>query len=473
MNSLSTKKVSTQHRWITRAVVLASGIGVYLLFQTYLTNALGLPPQQSPIPERSTAENLQIEATAPPAIASEPRGTEPDLLAQATLAAIPLHSQALMKAMDETVWPPAAVFNPTVPKGLESAVRFWEMIYASFDSNQVVFHDTKDLSLVYSVLDFNELMAAPNLSAVAKEKYRNRAVAEEENRIYATLQKLADDPKVALDNPRDRSIRNLLGPNIKSDEIRRLADTDRIRSQTGLKDRFARALATSGLYMKEIENIFSSYGLPRPLTRMVFVESMFRLDAVSHSGAVGLWQFMRGTAKHYMTVNNYIDERYDPFVATHAAARLFMENYRELKSWPLAINAYNVGRGRMHQAVNQLGTTDITTIIHHYSHPDYGFASRNFYPEFLAAYRVEQNSHHYFGNIEMRPSLEYDVVDLPKGVRLTDIASLTGVPTDNLYILNPALSHSWWRDSRPLPAHSRVRVPKGTAFRVEESFAAR
>ena len=472
MNSRSTKRPPVRHRWINRGVVLLSGIGVYFLFQTYLTNALGLPPGQHPTPDRSAVlEELKAAPTpATPAAAPVETSYRP-LLAQASLAAIPLHTKEIIKAMDEGVWPPPSDFKPTVPKGLESAVRFWEMIYATYDSNQVVFHDTKDLSLVYGALDFNPVMASPNLNAVTKERFRNRAVADEEKRLQALLETLASDPQTPLHDPRDLRIRKLLGPKPDPEWIRTLADPDRIRSQTGLKDRFARALATSGLYMKEMETIFDSYGLPWPLTRMVFVESMFRLDAVSHSGAVGLWQFMRGTAKRYMTVNNYIDERYDPFTATHAAARLFLDNYRELKSWPLTVNAYNVGRGRMRQAVEQVGTTDISTIIHHYSHPDYGFASRNFYPEFLAAFRVEQNAHHYFGSIRTESPLEYEVVNLPKGVRLTDLASMTQTTTDTLFALNPALRRSWWRDVRPLPARSRVRVPKGMALRVEEYFA--
>ena len=47
-----------------------------------------------------------------------------------------------------------------------------------------------------------------------------------------------------------------------------------------------------------------------------------------------------------------------------------------------------------------MGTTDIVRIIHYYDGPSFGFASRNFYAEFLAALDIEKHQEAYLG----RPS---------------------------------------------------------------------
>src|SRR6185436_16598117 len=116
-----------------------------------------------------------------------------------------------------------------------------------------------------------------------------------------------------------------------------------VRTQTGIKNRFAEAIRRSGRYLPHFEEVFAYYGVPKEITRLAFVESMFRERALSKVAAAGLWQFMSGSAKKYMTVDPNLDERYDPVVATHGAARLLLRNYDLLGTWPLAINAYNSG----------------------------------------------------------------------------------------------------------------------------------
>ncbi len=141
---------------------------------------------------------------------------------------------------------------------------------------------------------------------------------------------------------------------------------------------------------------------------MVFVESMFNPQAKSKVGAYGLWQIMPNTAKLYgLNVDENVDERGDTRRATHVAAQLLAENYRSLQSWPLAINAYNSGQGTLQAAIRQLGTRDIGTIIQQFRGGVYGFASRNFYPSFLAALEVYNNYPRYFGTLRRESSLSY------------------------------------------------------------------
>ncbi|MCI5140664.1 MAG: lytic transglycosylase domain-containing protein, partial [Candidatus Electrothrix sp. ATG1] len=66
-----------------------------------------------------------------------------------------------------------------------------------------------------------------------------------------------------------------------------------------------------------------------------------------------LWQFTRYTGHEYMTVNELVDERFDVYLSSMAAARFLKENYRQLGSWPMALTAYNYGRSGMVRAKNK------------------------------------------------------------------------------------------------------------------------
>ncbi len=53
----------------------------------------------------------------------------------------------------------------------------------------------------------------------------------------------------------------------------------------------------------------------------------------------------------------------------------------------------------MKRAQEQLGTSDIATIVRKYNSRSFGFASRNFYLAFLAALEIDQNPEKFFPGI--------------------------------------------------------------------------
>ncbi|SVE59488.1 uncharacterized protein METZ01_LOCUS512342, partial [marine metagenome] len=168
----------------------------------------------------------------------------------------------------------------------------------------------------------------------------------------------------------------------------------RIRVQIGQKDRFRKGLERSGKYKDQIEQIFSDAKLPLELVVLPHVESSFQINAYSSAGAAGLWQFTRGTGRLFMKVGYDVDERRDPILSTIAAAKLLKSNYKVLQSWPLSITAYNHGTQGMRRAKNKYGE-NIVDIINRYRSRTFGFASKNFYAEFLAALHVDQNKEKY------------------------------------------------------------------------------
>ena len=91
---------------------------------------------------------------------------------------------------------------------------------------------------------------------------------------------------------------------------------------------------------------------------MVLVESAFLSENLSRAGAVGLWQFTPATARAYgLRVNNNVDERLDARKATRAGCKYIRELILEFgagSSVMLALAAYNLGPGKVRQAVRRV-----------------------------------------------------------------------------------------------------------------------
>lgn len=339
--------------------------------------------------------------------------------------------------------------------GLDTEVQFWKDIFAKYSVYQIVIHDSRRLDRVYSVLDFQDLRDE-GWSDAEVGSYLNDKGREEKERIRSLLLQLhmasGDGDRETLSEEEQR-LRKLFEKDTATDKFLEAADEERIRGQRGLRERFATAIRVSRRYLPEMEAIFRREGLPLELTRLPFVESCFNVKAYSKVGAAGIWQFMPGSARRYMTVGDSIDERRDPLRATEAAARYLRADYEALGSWPLALTAYNHGRAGMQRAVDSMGTTDLVTIVRDYRGPAFGFASRNFYAEFLAAVAVERSYREHFGDIEVDAPIRLEKVQLDHYVPFRSLAEAADMGIDQLAELNPALA--------PAVIQGRTRVPKG------------
>jgi len=351
----------------------------------------------------------------------------------------------------------ARATNFPIPANLRPQVEFWIDVFATYSRYQDVIHDTEHLDRVYAVLDFRDL-AAQGVNAGQIDRIMRDAEDAEKARVRAMLYRLQADPDPATLTPEERRLQALFADDPSPTKYIDAAQPDRLRGQRGLRERFAEGIATAHAYFPEMEEIFRRQGVPVEITRLPLVESTFNMKAYSKVGAAGVWQFMPGTARHFMRVDGVVDERLDPLVATHAAARFMRQNYDRLGTWPLAIKAYNHGPGGMSRAVRETGTTDIATIIRRYKGPAFKFASRNFYPEFLAAVHVERNHRKYYGDLPLHPPHRTEVVTLSGPTSITGAARCAGEDVWAISELNPGLL--------PPVRSGRAAIPAGYALRL-------
>ncbi len=105
-------------------------------------------------------------------------------------------------------------------------------------------------------------------------------------------------------------------------------------------------------YLPYINDRLRLYGLPDELAFLPVLESEFSPRAVSRSGAVGLWQFMKNSIAGYgMRIDDWVDERRDFMKSTDGALRKLADNYATFGDWPLALAAYNAGAGAVSRAI--------------------------------------------------------------------------------------------------------------------------
>jgi len=112
------------------------------------------------------------------------------------------------------------------------------------------------------------------------------------------------------------------------------------------------------------------------------------------------------------------------------------------------------------RAVKQLGTKDISVIIDRYQSETFGFASRNFYTEFLAAHDVEKAAGRHFGAISREPVANHEIVVTRHPTSATALARTFGVDPGLLRELNMGLRDSVWSGRVSVPAGYAVRLPK-------------
>ncbi len=286
------------------------------------------------------------------------------------------------------------------PAALESNVHFWVDVFTAYSYRDFVVHDRDKVWRIYQVFHLPG-EAVPTQEDVEwandylKLKYR------------AILMRLASGQKPS--GYVEEGVAKLFRGEPPEAYA---AAVENLRVQQGLRERFRETLVRARGYQPVMERMFRAAGLPVELTLLPSVESGFYTRARSSAGAVGIWQFTRSTGRQYMTIRGRRDDRLDPMRETAAAAKLLNYNHEVLGNWPVAITAYNHGTYGMERAESLCGD-DLSAIVRRYNGPHFGFASKNYYAEFLAALQVHRYEDKYF------PGIKDDVAPpIPQSVQI-------------------------------------------------------
>ncbi|HKR37434.1 MAG TPA: LysM peptidoglycan-binding domain-containing protein [Steroidobacteraceae bacterium] len=348
-----------------------------------------------------------------------------------------------------TVPPLSAVAdeNPFVrPAELEPDIAFWRRVYTEVTTEGGLLHDQDDLSVVYEVM---------KLPSDLSQRQRQKRIEEAKKKYAHILDRLAAG---ATDlSEEEQRVLELWPKGTRRSRFEEAAEG--VRFQLGQSDRFREGVVRSGAWREHIAATFKKMGLPTELAALPHVESSFNTYAYSKVGAAGMWQFMRGTGRRFLRIDAAVDERLDPYRSTEAAASFLEQNYIVLGSWPLALTAYNHGPGGMKRAQEQLGTSDIVTIVRKYNSRSFGFASRNFYVAFLAALEIDSDPDKFFGAIRRNATDTSLVLEVPAFLPASRLATVLELDRDELKRLNPSLLPSVWRGARHVPRGFELRVP--------------
>ncbi|NLD98712.1 MAG: lytic transglycosylase domain-containing protein [Fibrobacter sp.] len=336
--------------------------------------------------------------------------------------------------------------NFPIPESLTDNVAFWKKIYTEVSLEKGLLHDRDYPRIIYDTITVGQLYGKELDAFVDKPRKRYiNAIHNVKNKPPQTwdtseikvAELFKDAPKEAFEGAEER-----------------------IRFQLGQRERFLNGIRRSGAFIDTIRAILQQRGLPLELAWLPHVESSFNVSAISKSGASGIWQFMPATGKRFLKIDNLIDERNDPVLSTIAAAKLLELNFQKLKSWPLAVTAYNYGLSGMLRAVEATGSKDLGVIVAKHQSPIFRFASKNFYSCFLAAVQIASEAEKYFTEIQYDKPVEIIDIKLVSSLRADSLCSMLGYTSGELGSLNPFFRSEIFKKNRTIPAGTIIRVRK-------------
>ena len=300
-------------------------------------------------------------------------------------------------------------------------------------------------------------------------------------------------------------------------DVRTFADHPRVQYYLSYFQGVSRAgltafLARGARYESMIRRRFEDEGLPGDLGYLALIESGYSNDAVSRSHAVGMWQFMKGTARGYgMRIDTWVDERRDPVKATDAAAKYLRHLRDRFGSLYLAAAAYNAGAGKVSRSLGKLqwdvqgdiaspgnpdepdsdevlseddseaeaaaeevesiiDSTDMTSDAAFFrlaSNDLLTTETQDYVPKLIAAAVVAKQPDRYGITAPVAAPFSYDSLIVSSTTGLDVVARLADASLAEIRELNP----QYLRLATPPRTRSVIRVPVGTGEKVAGGYA--
>jgi membrane-bound lytic murein transglycosylase D len=233
------------------------------------------------------------------------------------------------------------------------------------------------------------------------------------------------------------------------------------------RDYFETYSARGGRYAPMLGNMLEDNGLPRDLIYLAMAESGFQAKAKSYAKAVGLWQFIPSTGRHYgLKIDWYIDERRDPIKSTIAASKYLKKLYEDYGDWEIAASAYNAGEGKVNRAIARYKTDNFWDLRKgRYLKSE----TKNYVPKIMALAILGKNLNSFgFKDIEFHGPIDFIEIEVPSKTDLVTLAQEMKIDVEDIYSLNPELLR-WYIP--PTIEMYRLRVPAGTEVVYEQCCA--
>lgn len=231
------------------------------------------------------------------------------------------------------------------------------------------------------------------------------------------------------------------------------------------RDNFQSHLYNSEDYKEVVFEVLSEYGLPKELFYVGLIESGYNSHIRSRASAVGPWQFMKGTAKHYgLRVDSSVDERRNIHKATEAAARYFTDLYNIFGSWELALCGYNAGEYRIIRAIRKGNTRHYKSLVKKGLIPK---ETIHYIPKIAAARYIEENrenySFKYKNKNDSKVFVDASFLKIPKSFDLKKFSEVSGISLKRLKKLNPDIDNNF---TRVYGEGHRLVIPKSFESKV-------
>lgn len=218
------------------------------------------------------------------------------------------------------------------------------------------------------------------------------------------------------------------------------------------------------LYFPVFEKYLAHYNMPDELKYLSIIESGLNPKAVSRARAVGLWQFMHATGRHYgLTVDWYVDQRMDPEKSTDAACRYLRDLYHMFNNWELALAAYNAGPGNVKKAIRRSGYKKSFWEIYPYLPRE----TRSYVPQYVAMiYTMNYLAEHNFSEYESESLFPYDTLIVNTFLHFETFANLTGTCLEDMQRLNP----SFLRNAVPEASRAYlIKIPQFAKAELDQN----
>jgi membrane-bound lytic murein transglycosylase D len=220
-------------------------------------------------------------------------------------------------------------------------------------------------------------------------------------------------------------------------------------------------------YLYHITVQVEQRNMPMEIALLPAIESAYKPNAISSAKAVGIWQFIPSTGKHYgLKQNWWYDGRKDIYASTNSALNYLEKLHKDFDGdWSLALASYNAGEGTVSRAIKankKAGKPSNYTALKLRSE------TQRYVPKLIALSNIIKNPEKYGLKIARVPNEPYfRVMHLSSQVELGVVADAANIQIEELEMLNPGIKR--WATDPKGPHH--LLVPAYSSEVVADALA--